>query len=96
MEKSATQLGAEAIRNALGKIALPKEAVQDVMMGCVLQVYCTVECFPRFCFIVKTSADNVILQIFNIFTNELSLFSTQLSLLRNKNSIELKNDSIHW
>ena len=41
--------------------------------------HCTVGCFPRFCFVVKTSADNVILQIFDIFSHEFSLFSTHLS-----------------
>ena len=50
----------------------------------------TVEFFLRLCFVVKTSADNVILQIFDISTNELSLFSIQLTLLRHRNSIELK------
>ena len=38
----------------------------------------TVECFPRFCFVVKTLAVNVISRMFDISTNELSLFSTQL------------------
>ena len=52
--------------------------------------------FPEVWVIVKTSADNVISQIFDIFTNELSLFSNQLTLLRHRNSIELKIDSIHW
>ena len=33
-----------------------------------------VECFLRFWFVVKTTADNMILQIFDIFTNELSPF----------------------
>ena len=47
---------------------------------------CTVECFTRFCFVVKTSADNVILQIFDIFSHDFSLFSTQLTLFRPKNS----------
>lgn len=37
MEKSATQLGGEAIKAALAKAALPSEAVQEVIMGCVLQ-----------------------------------------------------------
>lgn len=37
MEKSATDLGAEAIKNALQKIKLTPEAIEDVMMGCVLQ-----------------------------------------------------------
>lgn len=37
MTKSATDLGAAAIKNAVERIQLPKEAVEDVMMGCVLQ-----------------------------------------------------------
>jgi len=37
MEISATQLGAEAIKNSLNKVKLPPSAVEDVMMGCVLQ-----------------------------------------------------------
>jgi len=37
MEISATQLGAEAIKNTLNKVKLPPSAVEDVMMGCVLQ-----------------------------------------------------------
>ena len=55
----------------------------------------TVECFLRFCFVVKTLTDNVILQIFDIFTHELCLFFIKLTLLRHRNSIELKKDSIH-
>ena len=39
----------------------------------------TVDSFVWFCFDGKTSADFVISQIFDIFTNKLSLFSTQLS-----------------
>ena len=39
----------------------------------------TVECFPRFCFVVKTSADKMILQIFDILSHEFNLFSNQLS-----------------
>ena len=42
---------------------------------------CTVECFLRFCFVVKTSVDNVILQIFDIFTNESSLFFNSIEFL---------------
>ena len=49
-----------------------------------------VECFLRFCFVVKTSADNVILPIFDIFTYELSLFSTQLSFYALIKSIGLE------
>ena len=41
----------------------------------------TLECFSRFCFVVKTSADKMILQIFDIFSQDFSLFSTQLTLL---------------
>ena len=41
---------------------------------------CTVECFPGFCFVVKTSADKMILKFFDIFSHEFSLFSNQLSL----------------
>ena len=37
MEKSATQLGAEAIRSAVEKAKIPPKAVQEVIMGCVLQ-----------------------------------------------------------
>ena len=37
----------------------------------------------------------MILQIFDIFTNEFSLFSTQLTLYRLKNSIGLKKDWNH-
>ena len=48
---------------------------------------CTVECFPRFCFDVKTSADKMILHIFDLFSHEFSLFSTQLTFLRPNNSI---------
>ena len=59
-------------------------------------IYCTVECFLRFCFVVKMSADNVILQIFDIFSHEWSLFSTQLSFYAFIKSTELKKDSIHW
>ena len=43
----------------------------------------------RFGFVVKTSADNVILQIFDIFSHELSLFSTQLSFYALTKSIRL-------
>ena len=35
MEISATQLGAEAIKNTLNKVKLPPSAVEDVMMGLV-------------------------------------------------------------
>ena len=35
MEISATQLGAEAIKNSLNKVKLPPSAVEDVMMGWV-------------------------------------------------------------
>ena len=55
---------------------------------------CTVERFTRFCFVVKTSADKMILQIFDIFSHELCLLSTQLTLFRLKNSIGLKKDWI--
>ena len=54
------------------------------------------ECFLRFCFIVKTSADKVISLIFDIFANELSLSSIQLTFLKQRNSIELKKGSIYW
>ena len=36
-EKTAPQLGSSAIRAALGKVGLPANSVEDVMMGCVLQ-----------------------------------------------------------
>ena len=49
----------------------------------------------RFCFVVKTSADNVISQIFDIFANKFRLFSTQLSFYALIKSIELQKDSIH-
>ena len=39
----------------------------------------TVECFTRFCFVVKMSADKMISKIFDIFSHEFSLFSNQLS-----------------
>ena len=52
----------------------------------------TVECFPWLCFVVKTSADKMILQIFDIFSHDFSLFSTQLTLFRPRNSIGLKKD----
>ena len=61
-----------------------------------LAYLCTVKCFLRFSFVLKTSADNVIFKFFYIFTNELSLFSIQLTLLKQRNSIELKKDLIHW
>ena len=57
----------------------------------------TVECFPSFCFVVKTSADKVIshiFDIFDIFSHDFSLFSTQLTLFRPKNSIGLKKTEI--
>ena len=54
--------------------------------------HCTVECFARFCFAVKTSADKMILQIFDIFSHDFSPFSTQLTLIRPENSIGLKKD----
>ena len=37
MKLTATQLGAAAIRNSLDKVKLPTSAVEDVIMGCVLQ-----------------------------------------------------------
>ena len=40
---------------------------------------CTVECFLMFCFVVKTSADNVISLIFDIFSHDFNLLSSQLS-----------------
>ena len=52
--------------------------------------------FLEVLFRCKTSADNVILQIFDIFTHELSLFSTKLSFYALIKSIGLKKDSIHW
>ena len=48
----------------------------------------TVECFPSFCFVVKTSNDKLILQIFDIFSHDFSLFSTQLTLYKPKNAEE--------
>ena len=39
----------------------------------------TVECFSRFCFVVKRSADKMISQIFDIFAHDFSLFGNQLS-----------------
>ncbi len=48
---------------------------------CIKAEDCTMECFLRFCFVVKTSADNVISQIFYIFTNELSLFFNSIEYL---------------
>ena len=56
---------------------------------------CTVECFSRLCFVVKTSADKMILHIFDIFSHDFSHFSTQLTLFRPKNSIGLKKDWNH-
>ena len=50
----------------------------------------TVECFLRFCFVVKMSADNVILKFFDIFAYEFSLFSAQLSFYALIKSIGLK------
>ena len=52
-------------------------------------------CFRRFCFVEKRSTDNVIWQIFDIFSHEFSLFSTQLTLFRPKNSTGSKKDWIH-
>ena len=52
----------------------------------------TVECFPRFCFVVKTLAYKMALQIFDIFSHDFCLFSTQLTLFWPKNSIGLKKD----
>ena len=43
---------------------------------------CTVKCFLRFCIVVKTSANNVILQIFDIFTHELSLFFNPIDFIK--------------
>ena len=37
MEKSATQLGAEAIRSAVERAKISPKAVPEVIMGCVLQ-----------------------------------------------------------
>ena len=56
----------------------------------------SVECFLRFCFVCENIGRHMILQIFDIFTHELSLFSTHLTWQRHKNSTELKKDSIHW
>ena len=39
-------------------------------------------CRPTFCFVVKTAADKLILQIFYIFSHDFCLFSTQLTLFR--------------
>ena len=47
-------------------------------------------------FVVKTSTDKMILQIFYIFSHECSLFSTQLTLFRLKNSIGLKKTEFMW
>ena len=55
----------------------------------------TVEHFARFCFVVKTSADKMIWQIFDNFSHDFSLFSTQLTLFSPKNSIGVKKDWIH-
>ena len=53
------------------------------------------ECFAWFCFVVKTSADNMILIFFDLFSHEFSLFSTQLSfyavLGRKKTEIMCEN-----
>ncbi len=56
---------------------------------------CTVECFPRFCFVVKTSTDKMIWQIFDIFSHEYSLFANQLRFWAQIKSIGLKKDRIH-
>ena len=37
---------------------------------------CTMECFECFCVVVKSSAENMNLQIFDAFSHEFSLFST--------------------
>ena len=52
-------------------------------------------CRPRFYFVVKTSADNMIWQIFDIFSHEFNRYSSQLTLFRPKNSIGLRKDWIH-
>ena len=59
------------------------------------QKFAKSSCRSTFCFVAKTSADNVILQIFDIFSHDFSLFSTRLTLFRHKNSIGLKKDWIH-
>ena len=41
----------------------------------------TVECFLGFCFVVKTSADDVIWQIFDICSHEFSLFFKPIEFL---------------
>ena len=45
------------------------------------QHFCTVECFARCCFVVKTSADKMILPIFDIFSHEFSLFFKPIEFL---------------
>ena len=51
----------------------------------------TVECFAMFCFVVKTSADKMISQFFDIFLHDFSLFfNIILTLFRPKISIGLK------
>ena len=79
-------------------MALPSGAtlvVKRIQGLSISKTLCTVDCFPKFCFVVKTSADNVILQIFDKMTHDFSLFSTQLTLFRPKSSIGLKKDGIH-
>ena len=61
-----------------------EEANLGLLLFICVSLKLTVECFPRFCFVVKTSADNVILQFFDIFSHEFSLFSTQLTLFSPK------------
>ena len=39
------------------------------------------KCFARFCFVKKTSADKMILQIFAIFSHEFSRFSNPIEFL---------------
>ena len=55
----------------------------------------TVECLARFCFVVKTSADKMILPIFDIFSHESSLFFKPIEFLGlNKvNGIEKRQKS---
>ena len=58
-----------------GRSMLP----QDVQIKVKKFNHYTAECFARFCFVVKTSADKMILQIFDIFLHDFSLLSSQLS-----------------
>ena len=73
---------------------LPKELAGadgvDFMKVNKIPCHSAVECFHRFCIVVKTSPDKMISQIFDIFSHEFGLFSTQLTLFRPKNSFGLQ------